>query len=425
MSILAVPENSITEIFRLLPLIHQVQLARSCWRMEGIFEGASLLMHRTLDFAEFAGMSTEDMKFFFRMSGKNVKQLKGVIQPNQLECFLDLVGSCCENVRSMLVDLSFLTPRQWSKALQNKNQLMELRMRQCNVSNMLPLTQLSGLKHLDLTNNEQLVDIHHLRMPVSIETINLTGCISLDDFHTTKFCKALPSLKVLNLTNVWLSTHAWQLMVADCPALEELTFTYHSVNYASIAKLPSLKKLTINVHRSIYCLGHDFLTALLRHKGNQLEHLEIQVRRNWKLTWNIEVAHLISQLSALCSLSNGHNYHMHVYGFKKFGQLQQRLNISDCPQISDHTITFLVNACPLLHEIVLEGCLSVTPNLLTLISDEINIEKRNGEITRKLPVKLYAYYTAINEKSLHNFKYPTTSNVIRVILKKKTAHYPA
>ncbi|XP_030388453.1 uncharacterized protein LOC115634709 [Scaptodrosophila lebanonensis] len=408
-------------VLRYLSLVDQVRFARTCVRFNAVYNAMSCVVHKSVDFSNFDGMTAWDMRDFFSQSGSHVQKLEGVMPEQNRERMLDLISQHCRNLKVLNMYSTELTTENLYKMFRKLTHLESLKMCGCDIKNVLPLKNLKCLKVLDLSDNEELKGSNLNCLPASIESVKLSGCERIEPMHLARLCNALPHLKSLDVRQIELNTNAFKSMVTGCKALEDFTMSHCSGKYDLIAKFPSLKKLIIHFWPTVTEFRSLLFSQLIEHKADQLEHLEMRGCRS--LNTN-DMAANIAKLTALRTLILPFNSII-ADELQKFSQLKklQHLNIMNSSNASDSVIMRLIIACPELRVLNVEGCKKITKKLVDEVIEKVGLQIKNKDSQRQLPIKLYAYQTEISEFLLQEPKYSDAKKILDICFKPSEPDY--
>lgn len=395
-TILKLDDHCLEYILRYLALSDHIHFARTCMRFRSVYLQVSPALHKSLPFDALDGMTMWDIRDFFQLSGSHLQHIEGVVPRARCQRLCEYVGLHCANLQSMSITASKFTVRNMRKILAQLKNLQVLKLRACSLNNdnLLALCHLPLLKHLDLSDNPKLTGINMHTLPASLETLILTNCVGLRTFYLSKFCKALPKLKLLDVK--YIVTCGLQHIITDkcCDALEELTISVlPEFRYEYIAKLPSLTKLVLYNYERGSLVRADLLNWLVEHKAQQLRHFEVHGQN----AISDGMLAKIGQLSALQTLILPHNNGVRDWELSNLKLLQlEQLCLMYWPNLSDAAVLRLFSACPKLRELHLEECTRLTERLLRDIVFKLRIQLRDKENQRRLPIRLHVYGSQIN-----------------------------
>lgn len=395
-------DHCLEHILRQLSLHDRIRFARTCIRFRSIYLQASAALNRSISFDNFDGMTTWDLRDFFQLSGKHLQHIEGIMPTSRFQRFCEYFGMHCINLKTLQASASKLSARNVRKMFARVNQLQELQLRGCSLSNaaLLGLKHLKKLKRLDLSDNDLLTGVNMNCLPASIESLTLTNCNGFQSKHLSKICTSLPKLRGLHMKAVYtITTGFQQVITGKCGlAIEELTISTHPTNlYEHIAKLPRLKKLVIYSAEQGVALKPQLLPWLVEHKAQQLQHFESHGQNSI----NPEMISHIGQLNALHTLILPHN---NLIGEQQLEVLKlphlEQISLKYWSQLSNAAVLRLILVCPKLHVLHLEECPHLTEKLLHDIIFKLRIRIRLKEDQRRLPIQIHVYGTKINEFSL-------------------------
>lgn len=396
--ILTLDDHCLEYILRELVLSDRIHFARTCTRFRSVYQQVSPALHKSLQFDAFDALTLWDIRDFFQLSGRHLQQIEGIVPRTRCQRLCEYFGTHCVNLKSMNITGSKFSVRNMLKFFAKLERLQVLKISACALSNdsLQALRHLTQLKHLDLSDNYKLTGVNMHLLPNSLETLILTNCNGLQSKFLSKFCKALPKLKRLDLKAVYSITAGLQQMVTGkcCNALEELTISsLPNKRYEHIAKLPCLTKLVLYNYEEGSLLRPELLTWLVQHKAQQLQYFEVRGQN----CLSDSMIGKIGELRALQKLILPHN---HVLGDLELGQLMlpqlEDISLKYWFNLSNTTVLRLLVSCPKLQVMHLEECHHLTERLL----HDILVKFRDKEKKRSLPIKLFVHGSQINSLSL-------------------------
>ncbi|XP_064536186.1 uncharacterized protein LOC135426817 [Drosophila montana] len=408
-AILNLNDHCLDYIVRLLALPDRIHFARTCIRFREIYKQASPALDKCVKFEEFADMTMWDVRDFFVLSGRHVRKIEGIIPQRHRQRLGEFLGAHCTNLTTMRITANKLTIRTMYKIFGKLTQLESLQLRGCDLRNdaLLALKHLSQLKILDLSNNDKLTGQNMNRLPTSIESLTLTSCTGLQSKLLPRVFKALKQLKELHIKGVYTIGSGFKQLVNSqrSNTLETISVSnglcFGLTNqYEHIAKLPSLKKLTIHSHEENAKLRPDLLTWLVEHRSEQLVHFETRGQN----CINSEMVSQISKLRALRTLIVPNNDAIKDREMEALSSLHEleEINLKYCCNVNNNTVLRLILSCPKLRVLHLENCPQLTVKLLSDIIFKMRLQIRQKEIQRQLPIKLSLYGCNINEVNMQN-----------------------
>ncbi|EDV98361.1 GH22715 [Drosophila grimshawi] len=409
--IMILNDHCLEYIVRLLVLSDRIHFARTCVRFENVFQQVSPALDKCVKFDDLMEMTLWDVRDFFKLSGRHIKQILGVIPQRHSKRIFEFMGAHCINLQKMSITATKLTAHNMYKTFEKMNQLQDLRLRACELTNdsLLALKDLPELKNLDLSNNEKLTGLHMTRLPVSLESLTLTSCTGLNSKLLPKVCQALKHLKALHLKGVYITEVRYKQLVTAkcCNALETITISdsdseysmVRSNQYEHIAKLPSVQNIIV------YCNDTNMVRPQLfawleEFKSKQLQRLEVHGLD----CINADMILNISRLSALQTLILANNDAVDDRGMEMLGALHEleEINLKNCSKLSDNAVLRLILDCHKLKMLHLDYCPMLTGKLLTDIIFKVRFQVRQKDVKRPLPIKMSVYGCRMDESSLQN-----------------------
>ncbi|ALC42301.1 CG15056 [Drosophila busckii] len=402
-NIMMLNDDCFRVIFEMLSHVDRIKFARVCARFRDLYQDISPSLYKSVNCEIFQTMTLWEIRDFFTLSGCNIQQIRGSLKESSVR-ICTFMGWHCVNLKLLDISLTPLTLGSTYRLLSNLYYLESLRLDGCNLrnENLLAMRHLKQLKELDISRNYSLNGANMDQFPSSIESLTLTNCYNLLGFALPDFCSSLTNLKKMDIRGlVGIYASLENLINKNiCTCLEELVFSdpaYES-DYDHIAKLPSLKRITIQ-YEERYSKNSKFLYRLARHKANQLEYLEV-IGANC-ITADDVIQ--ISKLTALRSLRLINQASIDDRGLAAFGALKQleQLNLTSSIHITNNGVLQLLLNCPKLQEVYVQHCRYLTDDLLRNFVRKAPEKVKNQHV---LPIKLYIYGCKITEIGLHNDK---------------------
>lgn len=419
-AIMKLNDHCLDNIFRMLPLSDRIHFARTCVRFREIYKQASPALDKSLKFEDFGDLTMWDVRDFFMLSGRHVKQIEGVIPQRHPKRLAEYLGNNCINLTTLKISVNKLPVNIMDKMFTKLSNLQTLQLRGCGIRNeaLLALKHLPMLKNLDLSNNEKLTGQNMHRLPVTIESLTLTSCTSVQVKLLNRALKSLKNLKELHIKGIYSIGPAFKQLVESqrFHTLEAMTvstgFGFGMGNqYEYIAKLPCLKKVIVYSHQDDYTLRPELLTWLVEHKANQLEHFEGRGLNCLNATMLAQLSKIVA-LRTLIIPANDAVGPRELEAFCALQQLEE-INLKYCSNITDHAVLLLILSCPKLRVVHVENCPQLTEKLISDIIFKIRLQIRKKETERPLPIKLGLYGCKIGEPFLDNVK-QTAMDIIDV-----------
>ncbi|XP_034478318.1 uncharacterized protein LOC117784629 [Drosophila innubila] len=401
-SIMKLNDYCLEHIFRKLSLTDRINFARTCFRFRCIYEGISPMLDKSIDCKIFNEMNEWEMRDFFQLSGRNIKQIKSGFGSYHWNLLCEFIGKRCVNLQSMTLWNTSLTSDNIFKIFANLNGLQNLELSNCDINdgNIQALEHLSQLKKLCLSHQKLSAESINC-LPASVESLTINGCVSMEhpELLNIIFGK-FPLLKELQIPDYDLKDPCIEQLINDncCKSLEVLSLKCGNEaleDYKHIARLPSLKKLTLIIHRMECETPPMLMSWLVKHKSNQLQHLVIIGERQNCI--NANIIPKIGKLTALRTLCLPKFDVLSDRGLDELFTLQDLTEIDmGCNQeITDNGILRLILACPKLQVLHLENCYRLMGKLCKDII--LNLQNNND---RPLPIKLFVFGPQANELTL-------------------------
>lgn len=414
-AILNLNDHCLEHILCKLSLIDRIHFARTCNRFRNVYQGMSPSLDKSITFESFETMTMWDIRDFFQLSGKHVKEIKGFIPQRHCKRLCEFLGMHCINLHTMNISGNKLTKGNLLKLFAKVNNLQNLMLHNCSLSNdcLTAISKLGQLKTLDISTNDRLTGQCTDNLPVSIEVLTVNNCAKFmpNKLSCSKLFGRLSHLKELHTKGIFLHTIIKDIVNDKLlESLEILTISTgdHMLasEYKHIAKLPSLKKLTVIFHMNF--VPPMFFEWLAEHKSHQLETLKILAPNCIKAGGLVEIGKLI----ALRSLHLTHNSGMTDSDLEALFTLQnlEEISIQCCDNVTDNGVLRLILACPKLQVLHLEGCEQLTGKLL----QDIIYKLKTNQSQRTLPIKLNMYDNDIDKEFILTNPDVVAKNIIDV-----------
>ncbi|KAL7734852.1 hypothetical protein ACLKA6_011131 [Drosophila palustris] len=402
-AIMKLNDHCLEHIFTLLSVRDRIHFARTCFRFRNIYEAMSPILDKSISLQIFEDeeMTSWELRDFFQLSGRNIKEIEGSV-PLRLSyhvCFY--LSMHCINLQSMKIsdtieDIKF----NKFKFLANLNSLQNLQLQGFNLTDehLQAFKNYKQLKKLDLSYNDMITGQYMNCLPNSIESLKLYGCSQLKPKFVIEMLRGLLMLKELHLTNNFSDPDFRGLFNENCcKSLEVISINYDNnelVEYESIARLPSLKKLILIISS---LPSPKLFTWLVEYKSKQLEQFEINARSDWVKD---EILLEIGKLTALHTLVLKRNTVITDRGLGALFNLQElrEIDIYGNQKITDTGVLRLIFACPKLQVLRLRECDQLTDKLLY----DIIFKLQSHQNHRPLPIKLDMTGTKVNQFTLLN-----------------------
>ncbi|XP_017867096.1 PREDICTED: uncharacterized protein LOC108616422 [Drosophila arizonae] len=419
-AIMKLNDHCLDQIFRMLPLSDRIHFARTCTRFREIYKQAAPALDKSIKFEEFSDLTMWDVRDFFLLSGRHVKDIDGVIPQRHLKRLAEFLGNNCINLTTLKISVNKLNLNLMEKMFAKLNKLQTLQLRGCDIRNetLLALKHLPMLKNLDLSNNEKLTGQNMNRLPTTIESLTLTSCTSLQVKLLSRALKSLKHLKELHIKGIYSIGPAFKQLVESQRhhTLEAMTvstgFGFGMGNqYEHIAKLPRLKKVIVYSHQDDCTLRPELLTWLVEHKAKQLEHFEGRGQNCLNATMLAQLSKLVA-LRTLIIPANDAIGPREMEAFCALQQLEE-INLKYCANITDHAVLLLILSCPKLRVLHLENCPQLSEKLISDIIFKVRLQIRQKETKRPLPIKIGLYGCKMDEPFLDGVQ-QTAKDILEV-----------
>ncbi|XP_037952917.1 uncharacterized protein LOC119683336 [Teleopsis dalmanni] len=302
LTILDLNEDCLRYICKNLLLVDQLRFAATSKYIFNVVQMCSALKYKEFKLEQLMGLTFDEICIFLNTFGAYIESLSYFDIAFDLKQILE----ACKNIKYLYFDSIEISSKLTSvlDTLHHHKYLQKLVCENCTLEDedIILLGKLTTLKCLNLRRNRRLTG-KYLNEMVNVEELNLSYCMNLQSVHFVNVCKALKSLKKLNVEMCTrLTTSAFNEMVEYCPNLENLCISIqYNINNKSVAQLPKLTHLTIiSAHTFPDAVGREPLfIALSKYKTEQLTHLYIEVGG----FINYEAAKCISSLRGLKLLS--------------------------------------------------------------------------------------------------------------------------
>ncbi|XP_034103726.1 uncharacterized protein LOC117567705 [Drosophila albomicans] len=398
--IMRLNDDCLEHIVRMLALADRIHFARSCIRFRNVYQNVSPTLEKFVNFHTFESMTVWDVRDFFKLSGRHVQHIEGIMPERHCKHVCEFLGKYCINLQSMRVMANKLTSTSMSKMFAKLKSLESVELRGCALSNdgLLAMGHLKKLKKIDLAHNDRLTGENMDRFPRCVETLILTNCSGILAEKLAVACKALTQLKELHLKSV---PRCFRELVVEkcCESLEVLATNCGSREYAEyqyVGQLPSLKKLILHSYPTD-TLPTRLITGLAEHKSMQLEYFESRGSNCINAPMLLD----IGKLGALRTLYLPNNNEITDQSLESLYSLQnlEEINLKYSINITDNGILRLILACAKLHVLHLNDCVQITDQLLKDIILKLKLAQNTP---RTLPIKLTVTGTSVNYQTLHH-----------------------
>ncbi|XP_017476031.1 PREDICTED: uncharacterized protein LOC108366188 isoform X1 [Rhagoletis zephyria] len=396
LNVLALNDDCLEMICRLLELRDQVRFARVCQRFQDVFKMFSKHEFKNFDLYKMSGMTLWEIRDFFRFAGENIEHVAGNIPFKNRERIIEFIRIFCSNLKRISLDDSKMRPECLKKLLRNFPLLKDLNLHDCslNDSSVQTLHHLDKLESLALSENYELTG-KFISGLVQLKALNLYGCSNIQTTNLIEICKAMQNLKTLDIRRCErLSIAFFDAMPEHCQQLEVLKMSCPDFSYEKVASLPRLKQLELLRHSSGFISNTRLFVELVAQKADQLETLKIVAKNS--LT--AEHVNLISDLKKLKTLFCANNQAVDDDALRKFCKLDQleELTIKSCGDITNEGLLRLLRCCRHLRHINIQFCKKIT---LEFISKAITILKDRTD-RPKAPLIILVYGTSIDNYGL-------------------------
>ncbi|KAH8404415.1 hypothetical protein KR222_011464 [Zaprionus bogoriensis] len=391
--IMRLNDDCLERIYRNLPLLDQLNLARICRR-------PCPFLHRYVHLGLFRTMTLWNVRDFLLYFGSGLREIVGKMPQLHRRRYCEFIGAYCDNLRVLRISQSPFSVRDMRNMFSNFRQLEELQLTGCSLTDdaLLELSQLQALRKLDLCYNDKLTGASMCRLPSSIESLKILFCSDLQLELLPHICKSLKNLRELSLRLAETDdTDVLRQVVSDnsLDSLESLTIWTNFANqqhFEFLAKLPRLWKLIMYASPPSSLL----LAWLVEHKSRQLAHCEFHTH----VSQSVEQLQLIFQLSALRVLALPSNSEIDdgivVQLASGLPNLEQ-INLQTCKRLTENAVLQLLLNCPKLQTLQLQRCRLLGRRFIFNIIDMLREEVRLQRCQRALPVQLYLYGRPFNE----------------------------
>ncbi|KRG00311.1 uncharacterized protein Dwil_GK23300 [Drosophila willistoni] len=378
--VMKVPDDCLIRILKLLPLSDQLRFLRYCSPFRDVLHLDTRTLHKNMQKMLFGSDCLE---------------------------YLDIYGGNLYN--DCLVVLKDLRKLK-QLCIRDCNQLSEdLEKSELTDDSLAILQDLKELKILNLSRNHKLRG--DLKLPTSIETLDLSGCAGILSRNYIRICKSLPNLKKLDISgNRYIPVNIYDYLLS----IETFAFEIErETPYKKIAKLPNLKRIYIKEIRSSHVF-EDLLSELVAEKSQQLEYFE----NDSCLEYYTEELLQLAKLTGLREL--------HFYGednidddilekFSNFKELEV-ISFEGGYPISNAAILRLIAGCPKLRNLRFQECLDLTEDLVHRIIEDVEREIEKKVNQRQLPIDIYLKSCKIR-KSINTHPDVVNNNILKTVIK--------
>ncbi|XP_068151434.1 S-phase kinase-associated protein 2-like [Drosophila tropicalis] len=373
--ILKIPDDCLLMIIDFLPLADQLFFQRVCQRFRSIYQLATRCKYKTVDYQMFENRSHWYIREFFHILGPNVQHLNGSLRQRSifkgplLKCF----GGNLINLKSLNLSGAKLTKDNLTKIFSSTNKLEELMLDHCRLADesLLALKDLKNLKTLNLAFNNSLSGLNLEKLPISIESLNLSFCFKIQPDPIIQMCESLTKLLNLSIAGVDPKTNDrnfYNNLVKPnrCLSLQVLSISTYD-QCEDIAELPNLKKIHIANEMPEIFINTGLFDQLAIFKSQQLEELKIDDANRINKQMLLQIAKLTG-LKTLWLYNVTDVDDDVVEAFTNLKKLE-RINF-DRGYFSDYNILRLVLECPKLKELDLR----FSPNITRKLVDDLIVK---------------------------------------------------
>ncbi|XP_068143968.1 uncharacterized protein [Drosophila tropicalis] len=441
--VMKVPDDCLVRILELLPLTDQLRFLRYCSRFRDILHLDTRTSHKSVDFG--CRRSEWDIRDLFLIFGPSIERIRYDASWVKIpfERFLDYFKPNCAKFKSFTLLVTKLTSGNMLKMFDGIDNLEDLDIFRCNLHNdcllslknirklkklcvrecyqingdversqltddsLAILQDLKQLKVLNLSCNRKLRG--DLKLPSSIETLDLSGCDGILSRNFIQICKSLPNLTNLDISGI---SNIPPDIYDYLHSIEALIFIIERNSPSkTIANFPDLKKIVI---KDIYSRNafDELQDELIAQKSQQLEYFE----NDSCLEYYTEHLLKLAKLSGLREL--------HFYGedaidddiLEKFSS-HKKLEIISFEggyPISNAAILRLIAGCPKLRNLRFQECLHLTEDLVHRIMEHVEREIEKKVNQRRLPIYIYLQSCKIR-KSINTHPDVANNNILKIV----------
>ncbi|KAM8716554.1 hypothetical protein ACLKA7_003433 [Drosophila subpalustris] len=159
-AIMKLDDHCLEQIFSQLAVSDRVHFARTCSRFRNIYEGMSPSLDKSVNFQLFESMTARDVRDFFQLSGRNIKNIECTLPRSCFNQVYSLIGMHCDNLQSMIIKHNSFTNLKINifQMFAHPNSLQNLTLRKCElIDEHLPaFKHMRQLKKLDLSYNNMI-----------------------------------------------------------------------------------------------------------------------------------------------------------------------------------------------------------------------------------------------------------------------------
>ncbi|XP_046865777.1 uncharacterized protein LOC6652152 [Drosophila willistoni] len=444
--VMKVPDDCLIRILKLLPLSDQLRFLRYCSRFRDVLHLDTRTLHKSVVIDNLKSLSEWDIRDLFIISGRSIQSIEynSFRSKIGLERFLNYFEKNCVNVKSLTIRRTNLTPKNMFKMFANTDNLEDLEIIDCILTeaSLLPLkyikklkklcicccaqfneneeiaqcklndgslTILKYLKHLKTLNLSGNVDLRgDLELPSTIETLCLSECKKVTPNNLIQMCKSLTNLKELDIRSI---PNIPSILYDYLNSIETFTFDIErNTEYRKIARLPNIKRIQIEYIHA----GNGFenlLNELGVLKSHQIEHFEISELMDVHKPTLLQMAKLTG-LRKLFLYSDGMDNNV----LEEFTKLKKLESLCSIPfdLITDTALLRLINGCPKLRHFSLINCSELTESLVLSIIDNVRRQIINKQNQRELPIYIFLQDIKIR-KSIESHPDVAAENIIKLV----------
>lgn len=327
-------------ILQFLRLRDKVRFARTCQSFRAIYQMATARQYTAVNTRQFSKMTLWDIRDFYQLSGDQIQVLECKWPMRDTDERFGFIAVYCQNLISLSLAFKLLTKESM------------------------------------------------LKMPTSIEKLDLGRGLRVDDFHI--ICKHFTKLRKLNLAEAEVNDSICLSLVEEncCPALEVLRLSFCCCPHSKceiLAQLPSLKSLAIHSRGCVSVSGTELTDQLVEHQADQLESLEVDCACALPRRQLSQMA----KLTGLRTLILPFWYGVSEDVLKEFASLKKLERIClNYNGRSDSGILDLFIACRRLSHLSISGYEIPAKELVQGIRARVRHEKSIQDLQRQIPVEM-------------------------------------
>ncbi|XP_059225277.1 putative RNA-binding protein EEED8.10 isoform X2 [Stomoxys calcitrans] len=408
--ILNLNDDCLDLIFKNLPLLDQINFARTCRRLKDVFTMHSKACYKHFLLPDLEKLTLWQTRQFLEMAGPCIEVLTGQLSYKQTNRIIEFLGLFCTNVKTLQMTKVILKPKNLRKLLKNMTKIEALYLGNTELcDSCIPiLKNLPNLKTLGLERNTELTG-RFIKELTSIERLYLNGCHSLRSRYFKNICESLTELNDLEIEEcILLKSMNLAEMVKCLNKLETLKLGFDSAQLHHLALLPKLKHLSLDCS---FVLQTNLFTTLAEHKADQLETL---ILFNYQCL-DFEKICKISELKKLKKIICPSSEKLDDACMEMIATLPhlEVLCLKNCQRFTGKGLLEVIKHCHKLRTINIWNCKQLTEQFAKDCLQQI----KGLQTQRDKPLTIYAYRSGIEQFTTASAEFEEARNMLEFTFK--------